>query len=86
MCAMVSPNAVALAEAAGEGTQITLPLGGVLETKFCRAPFVVDMVVEKIFDAKIEIQRGHGVPFSDRILHSRMLLDPTHVRFKRICV
>jgi hypothetical protein len=24
--------------------------------------------------------------FSDRILHSRMPLDPTHVRFKRTCV
>jgi hypothetical protein len=32
--------------------------------------------------------RLHGVrcAFSDRSLHSRMPLDPTHVRFKRTCV
>jgi hypothetical protein len=45
-----------------------------------------------VFQTELSVNRSaYGVPkkvrcaFSDRILHSRMPLDPTHVRLKRTC-
>jgi hypothetical protein len=50
--------------------------------------FNMNLVAETKYKAKVDDVKDLGVrcAFSDRNLHSRMPLDPTHVRLKRTCV
>eukprot|EP01047_Picozoa_sp_COSAG01_P093659 COSAG01_NODE_24742_length_768_cov_1.147982_2_plen_87_part_00 len=43
MCPMVSPSAVAEAEAAGEGASLSIALGGVFDTVFSGPPMPVQV-------------------------------------------
>ena len=43
MCPMVSPSAVAEAEAAGEGASLSVALGGVFDTVFSGPPLPVQV-------------------------------------------
>ena len=56
---VVSPDAVAAAEAKGGGGMlIDLPLGGVLDNVYA-VPCVVTAVVEHLFDGSYDVVRGH---------------------------
>ena len=59
MCAMVSPTAVAAAQAAGEGATLSLSLGGLRDTEFSDAPLLVECSVHKLFHAAFHIEVGH---------------------------
>jgi microcystin degradation protein MlrC len=54
---IVSPEVVSAAEAAGVGTMLSMPVGGVRDAKFSR-PIHVKPTVERLFDARF-VMSGH---------------------------
>jgi microcystin degradation protein MlrC len=58
LCPLVSPSAVAEAAEAGVGVTITTMIGGVRDTRFA-VPLQVTATVEKVFEGKFTIARGH---------------------------